>query len=150
MAAPTNTPEKVIREFLVNDADVAARVGTKIRPQQADQADGLPPFLVYTRAGGDKTHHLLASSGLATTTIRLRGFETTANGQQIFREECRLALDGRRPGEVTISGNALDVRSIRMTSERDEFQDPTDDSDDGIYGFSQDYDVVHKELIPTF
>lgn len=147
--AQTNSPEAVFVSFLDGDADVVTRFGTRIRPLRADQGDTMP-FLAYERIGSDKTHHMTASSGLGFCTMRLRGFATTAIVLQQMREECRLALDGRRPGSVTIDGNALNVRSIRLTEDRDEFQDPTDDSDDGIYGFAQDYDLVHVEEIPSF
>lgn len=143
-------PLRAIIQLLKDDADVFAQTSTRIRTGQAaagDRAAG--DYVVLNQISAEHYETMVQSSGMAQVLIQLNGYNATGKSSVVdLMEKVRLALQKRTPGNVTVNGDTVDVRSISLQGERDADEDPVDGSDQRIYGFSQDWKVAFFETIP--
>ncbi len=131
------------RKLLVDDATVAALVGTKIRAQKASQRDSRP-YMVYYVVSGVRSGHLTGSSLVNRAMVQINGYADTEQESADMVDAVRKELDGRIRTTVTLGGDSL-VVSIFLKDERDRLVQSLDGSDDGIYGFQLDFLVLHQE-----
>lgn len=131
------------RKLLIDDAAVAAILGTRIRPLRANQKDARP-YCVYRTISGRRLGHLEGTSLVNRVIIQIDGYCDTEQESVDLVKAIRSELDGRIRTNVTLSGNNLIV-SIYLRDERDLPVVTDDGSDDGIYGFQLDFLVLHQE-----
>ncbi len=145
-------PERAIRQILSDDADVLAIVAERIRPEKAaakDRAAGA--YIVYREVSTTSFEHAEGASGMGQALIQIDGFSRDHNVVIDLREKVRLALHTQRaasPANVTVGGDTIYVHSLSAQGQRSIGADPQDGSDEGIFGFSQDWLISFAETAP--
>lgn len=145
-------PERAIRKILLDDADVLALTSTRIRPEKAaagDRAAG--PYLVYRDVTSSSFEHSEGASGMGEALIQIDGFDRDHTALLGLREKVRLALHTQRaacPATITVGADTIYVHTLSLQGSRSIGSDPADGSDEGIFGFSQDWLIIFAETAP--
>lgn len=146
------TAESAIFNLLKDNVRVAAKLTeageTRVFPQFAPQ-DAKTPYIVYSRVSGSHQNHMLLPSGLAAATVQIDVISGSYAEMREVAELVRLALDGFR-GVVTGIAGALEIPRIFLTDERDQLSNPSGGRETGRHWHSMDFEVWHKEEVPTF
>lgn len=145
-------PERATRQILLDDADVFALTGARIRPEKAaagDRAAGA--YIVYRDISSSSFEHSEGASGMAQALMQIDGYSRDHDEMIDLREKVRLAFHTQRaasPANVTVSGNTIYVHSLSLGGQRSIGSDPADGSDEGMFGFSQDWLISFAETAP--
>jgi len=134
-------PEEALRRAMLDESTITDLVSERIYPAQGKFKDTYP-LILYTRIGSIyfDTMEGLAHDGLAVVSLQLdiygKGYATAKEVAARVRDYLHTFS-----GTITAGEYYLTVRSIRMTVERDGFDNPTDGRTDGIYRVIQEYDL---------
>ncbi len=145
-------PERAIRKILRDDAAVLALVAERIRPEKAAAGDRTAgAYIVYRDISTSSYEHSEGASGMAQALIQIDGYSRDWDVMIDLREKVRLALHTQRaacPATITVGGDTLYVHSLSAQGQRSIGVDPSDGSDEGIFGFSQDWLISVAESAP--
>lgn len=136
-----------IIDELENDAGVAAIVSDRISANQANQGAALP-YIVVDRIGNDHFHNATSASGMASPTFQVTCWETEQGKNETLATAVREALDGFK-GTMGSGGDTANVRTCWLGSEVD-LQDDRKGNKFSAHGTAMDFDIMHKETVPTF
>lgn len=140
--------EAAIRQELVDNADVAALVATRVYPQIAAQG-AAKPYLVYTRISTDRPRHLLSAAGIYSARIQIDAYGSTYSQAKTLADKTRLCLDGLEHETIGSGGTTAYVRSVMLDGEYDGFDNPNDGGQLGTHRVIQDFIVWAAETVPT-
>lgn len=148
----TNADETSIRAAVFNrlasDPAVQAIAGNPARIYPIKMAqEHQRPGIVYRRVLRPEghAHYLKGSAGHAMAMFRLDCLADKYSDADTLAEAVRQSLDGFGPG--TIAG--VDVRSVAIHDECDDFDDPLDGGDSGVYVITLLYSIQYSESIPA-
>lgn len=136
-----------LQNYLASQPAITALVGTtppRICPVKLPQGTARPAVL-YRRVTGGHAERLTGSAGHALGRFRLDAAGDTYAAADALAEVIRAAMQGFGPG--TMAG--ADVRAVILDDEQDEFDDPIDGGDTGIFYVSIFYLIRYSESIPT-
>jgi hypothetical protein len=138
---PLKSPEAVIRNALVADADVAAIVGTRVFPVLAPASADVP-FATYRRSGVQRSHTLQGPMGHPTVILTLDLYAETYEAVRELADRCREVLDGFGTG-VTES---IVVNNVSLDNESDGFVQLAGGDTPPVYSVSQTYSILWQEI----
>ena len=131
---------------LSGTAAITAIVGTspkRIYPVFLPQ--GRPhPALIYKRIDGGHDHNLKGSAGHATGKFQIDALSDSYEGADTLAEAVRQAMDG-----FGGTFGSTDVRSVKLDDEEDDYVEPFDASDEGVFVITLTYSILYAESIPT-
>ena len=142
--------------YLSTNAGITALVGSnpaRISPVKLPQGVARPA-IVYRRmpAKGSQSpedeghaHDLLGSAGYAAALFKIDCLADTYGAADQLAEAVRDALDGLN--QVTYAG--VKVLSAIIDDELDDFDEPIDGGDSGVYVVSTLYRIVYDEAVPS-
>ena len=143
---------RAVLHRLIDDADVFALTGARIRPHKAEAGDrAAGAYIVYQDISSSSFEHSEGASGMAQSLIQIDGFSRDPDVVTDLREKVRLALHTQRaasPADVTVGGDTIYVHSLSLSGYRSIGSDPADGSDESIFGFSQDWLITFAETAP--
>lgn len=130
--------------FLKSKLAITALTGQRITPVKRNQKLGLPA-ITSRRGGGGHQHTLSGGSGRAQPIMVVECYaesydEAVNLGAIVFRE-----LVGFR-GPI---GEGTHVTSVVSVDDFDQYEEPVDGSDAGVFIREQHYMVQYREAIPT-
>jgi hypothetical protein len=131
-----------LREKLLTDAEIASIVGTRIYPLLASQPAN-KTYITLQEISVDPERCLSGISGVAQTGIQLDIWSTLYSEIETLRTAIRRVVDGltnENLGEVN-------VRSIRVDSQFDDYEKPSDGSDNTIFRKSMDIYIWHEDTL---
>jgi len=135
--------------YLKTKPSVTTIAGNRIYPMVLPQKE-TRPSLVYQVISRTGNHHLGGAAGLPITrmqiTANVTGFQTDRTAADLsdsLADGVRLAMDGFRGfwGNVEVTG-------CEKENEVDDFEEPIDASDQGVFRVVQVYLIFHREQIP--
>ncbi len=145
-------PERAIRKILRDDFGVQALTAERIRPEKAAAGDRTAgAYIIYRDVSSSSFEHSEGASGMAQALIQIDGFSRDHAEMIDLREKVRLALHTQRaasPATITIGADTIYVHSVSQSGQRSIGSDPADGSDEGIFGFSQDWLISFAETAP--
>ena len=118
-------------------------VSNRIWPDAAkrtdDEATPTLPYIVHRVSSRDRNYHLTGAPALQDVFVELTIYAANSVSRQAVKDAVESAFDAL-PGTV---GN-WNVRSSRLRSEVDDYLDPEDDSEEGVFVSVRDYQIVFK------
>jgi hypothetical protein len=125
---------------LSSDVLLADLVGTQIYPQKIPQR-GATPAVVWTLSGVERDHDLDGPTGLATATVGLEAVDEDALITDRVATRLREIFDGFK-GTL---GGLVDVVSTTHEDEGDDYNEPVDASEDGMFRVALNYTFMFHE-----
>lgn len=117
---PALKPEIAIRKILVDDASIAAVVGTRVYCGFAPQSSAMP-YIIIRRGATDVDHYMGGKSGLKTVDVDIwiigEGYESLTDLGELI--EAELYTAGHRQ-TVTISAKSITFARLFMQDQSDE------------------------------
>lgn len=131
-----------LRDYLLDDATIAAAVGQRVVPVRIPQGV-TQPTIVYNRISGNSDYHSQGSSGLVTTRIQIDAWAKTHNEAVRVADLVKDRIGGLRGtvdfGSVSPADDIV-IHGVFHESEREDFDDGVD-----MYRMSRDYTVWYAE-----
>jgi hypothetical protein len=131
-----------LRAYLLDDAAIAAIVGTRIYPIVLPQGQ-VQTSIVYTRISGFGDNHMLGPSGLSRPRIQIDCWSQSADTAAQLANLVKERVDGFRGswlwGEDS-PAEAIVVQGVFFEGERENYDDAA-----GLYRVSRDYFIWHAE-----
>lgn len=133
-----------INAHLAAATAVTAIVNDRIYPVALPQ-DRPRPAITFSREKSGHDHNLKKASGTSLATIRVNSWGDKYKDAAALSEAVRVAMQG-------FSGTADGVKIDCMTlmDDYDEFVQPQDGSDKGIFAVVFEFHIRYQESIPTF
>jgi len=135
--------KEAIYNLLTSDATVSSLVSTRVYPEIAPTSSSFPR-ITYTKISNEHERHLTGESGVAHPTIQIDCWARTALEAETLGEAVRKCLT-RYSGTTS----EVNIRDIFLEAERDDFEQPDDNSQIGVYRVSFDFVVWHVEDLPN-
>ncbi len=132
-----------IYDYLVNNAGVAALVGTRIYPS-VSPTSAMMPRITYQLISANHSECVGGSAGLCEYKIQLSAWGYSDLSTDATAEAIRQALQGYSG----TTGGVL-IYSALMDSEITNIEDPQDGSEKFIYVRHCSYSIQAQESIPT-
>ena len=139
------TPERAVREILIADADVAGLIGRRIYAQQPPQG-AEQPYIVYTRISTTRFPHMGGPTVDVQLRLQLDLYAADPTAARELAKAVRLALDGYSV-RVTVTEGYLDISSITLEGDSDNWAPPLDGGELGQDSVTHDYLVWCDEVI---
>jgi hypothetical protein len=102
------------------------------------------PYAVYSRASVERKPKASGSTGFCVTVIRITSFAQQYDDACNLADQFRIVLDGKIG---TVGAETID--SCRLIDERDNIDPVEFAQNDAPHFVSQDYQIMHRESIPT-
>lgn len=135
--------EKDIRTHLVANGGLNALVSARVYQDRSKR--GAPrPYLVYTVASANPTHHSLAEADLGEINVRIGCFADEPAQRNTLVEAVRNALSGYS-GPL---GDTLKATAI-YNGRRDEDQPLPEDPDRSVFAGLLDFDIFYSQAAPV-
>lgn len=132
--------------YLSANAGVQAIVGSPARVFPVKLPQGIArPALVYRRTTGDHAHYLSGSAGHAKPLFEFVCLADTYADADALAEAVRQACDGAT--NQTVAG--VTIKNIVVADEQDDFEEPIDGGDTGVYSIHLFYRVTYSESVPS-
>lgn len=141
------TLEQAIYDYLQTQTGVTDAVGTRVYPLVSPQT-AIYPHITFQRIAVPHVHHMASASGIVLQC--LVQFDCWAHDSVTCRtvsEALRAAFDGRLSFLMGGTGGVT-VSSIQLADEDDDYEAPTDDSDQGIFRTRMDFRFTYRESVP--
>jgi len=131
-----------LRAYLLDDAAIAAIVGSRVHPLVLPQGD-TGPSIVYSRISAVGDHHMSAASGLVQTRLQLDCWAASLDNAAALADLVKQRLDGFSGtmlwGEDS-PAEAIVVQGIFFDGEREDF-----DNAAKLHRVSRDYLIWYEE-----
>jgi len=134
------SPEAAVRSALVDNATVAAIIGTRIYPVIAP-ASAAAPFATYRRSAVQRSQSLSGPTGVTTVILSLDLYAESYQAVRELADVCRVALDGY--GGVT--ADSVLVNNVSLDNEADGFAQLAGGEAPPLYSVSQTYSILWQE-----
>lgn len=142
-------PGGAMRKLFTDDATgVYSIVGYKMYPTVAPQNAALP-FGVYRTVDTTHEEQLINMSGIARARIQWDWFDDDPEVVASIMDAARLAAARILNRVITIGDAELDIKSIKLENDYEEFEPIIDASGKPIFNGKQDFFVWFAETIPT-
>ncbi|KKM71084.1 hypothetical protein LCGC14_1434230 [marine sediment metagenome] len=128
-------------KHLVDDAAVAALVGSRVYPAKLPQNVVLPS-LSYLQLGSERSAHTGGSSGLVSATIQISCWASTYLESKSLAEAVRLSLE-TFVGELGGGGGRTNVQGAFISNESEFFESTVK-----AYRTDLDFEIWHTETRP--
>lgn len=134
-------PEEALRRKMLSTSAITDLVIDRIYPSQGKFKDTYP-LVLYARIDSVYFDVLagIADKNLAHCSIQLdifgKGYEAAKAVAKVIRKTINTFA-----GTITAGADSLKITRIRLTEDRDGFDNPTDGRPDGIYRVIQEYDI---------
>jgi len=139
-------PEQAFIAFLKASVPLNTATGGRMFPVTATMNQRMP-FLIYNRTATDRPEHLLGDSGLLFLGIQVDVFARSYHEAKTVAELLRNRVSGYI-GPITFESETRQC-DMHIGGERDEYIQPTDASDTGVFRVSLDVDMSINEPFPT-
>ena len=130
------TAGRAIREILIADTGVSTLIGRRIYAQHAPQGAVLP-YIVATRVSATRFPHMGGAWGQLQVRIQLDFSAADSTAARALAEAVRFALDGYSD-TVTVADGHLDISSITLDGDADDWSPPTGGDELGEDGVTHD------------
>lgn len=142
-------PGGAMRKLFVDDTTgVYSIVGYKIYPSAASQkAD--PPYGVYRTVDTTHEEHLSNMSGIARARIQWDWFARDPEVVASIMQATKLAAARITNRVITIGSTSINIKSIKLEMDYEDFEPVQDASGKPIFRGIQDFYVWFNEEIPT-
>lgn len=137
------TIHAAVYSILTADTGVTDLVSTRIYPIIAPESASMP-YITVQRIDSQHEHFMLGSSGMTRQRVQIDCWSDSMLSASNVAEAVRESLDSYR-GTV----GSLDIRRASLESEDDEYEPPSDDSEDGAFRVSLDFVIWHRESAPN-
>ncbi len=131
--------------YLNADAGLTALVADRIFPDSAPTSAALP-YITFERTGSEHVRSFKSASGLAHARIAFDVWAATSVSRENVTEALREAVDSFQAG----TWGSLSVRLSTLEDESDDFVQPSDASQEGVFRTRHIVRVTYNESIPTF
>ena len=133
-----------LKTHLEAQTGITNLVSTRIFGIKRPQKNRTLPAITYERLSGGHDHTLSSAAGSAMPRFRIHCWATTYVGADTLAEAVRNEMQG-------FSGamGSTTTHSVILEDESDEYEDPEDASDQGVYGIALDYLIRYVESLPT-
>lgn len=128
-----------LREFLLDDSDIAAIVLTRVYPIKIPQAVNLAS-IVYTKISGQGSYHMQGPSGLARPRYQIDAWAPSVDGATTLANLIKDRIDGYS-GVMGSGGNAVTVQGAFCVDERESWDEIVK-----LYNVGRDYFIWNEEL----
>lgn len=135
---------KAIRLRLLNDSNVTDLISTRLYPRRIPQGVD-NPCAKYQMISALRDGALDGGTGLVTATIQIDIFADTHLEAETISEKIREALQGYRGTESTV-----EILSCTLITSRELLGAAVDASDDHDYRVILEFEITHRETIPSF
>ena len=139
-----------LRKLILDDQFLRDKLGQdRVHLNQA-APKGLFPRIVYQAISTDHTHHMTGPSGLVSALYQfsIMVVNDSETGYAIA-DAVRQVLD-KFSGDVTgLPGGVVAIDEIHIENQLDDFEPPSDNSENVIHIIRQDYSVWYREPIPA-
>ena len=130
------------RAYLLDDAGIAAVVGTRVYPIRLPQGQ-ISPSIIYTRISGFGDNHMLGPSGLSRPRLQVDCWAQSADTASTLANLVKERIDGFRGtwlwGEDSPE-EGIAVQGVFFENEREDYDDAVQ-----LYRVSRDYFVWYSE-----
>lgn len=113
--------ETGLRTHLINNAAVAALVGSRVYPMRLPQGFVLPA-ISYQRISGPRQYDSVGATGRVHSRFQVNCWAETYAGARDLANKVRLALNDHRG----VLGDKSNVGSIELVADRDDFETSTE------------------------
>lgn len=137
---PLKSPEAVLRNALVANAQVATVMGTRVFPVLAPSTAALP-FATYRRAGVLRQHSLSGPIGVPQVSMALDIYAETYEAVRDLADKCRAVLDG-----YGATLNNTEVKHVSLDNEVDGFVQLSGGELPPVYSVTQTYSILWQEI----
>lgn len=139
--------QAAIASHLLHDSGVALLVGTQVyrtfAPQRATY-----PYITYQKVTERRARHMTATAGLVESGIQMDCWSTDSNEVLSVADAIRDSLDHLNHTTIGMAPNTATVKAAFLESSVDDFEEPTDASNLGIFRVIQTWEIWHTETIP--
>lgn len=126
-------------------AGITALCSTRIYPVALPQ-DAARPAMTYQRMSGSPHDHTITkASGTSLAKFRLMYWGNTHKAALSLAEAGRQAMQGF---SGVVGGTS--INAVVLIDDYDDFMQPQDGSEKGIFAVVHDYHIRYAESIPTF
>ena len=132
-----------LRQHLLAQTTVTDLVGQRIYPIIAPQTGELP-CIAYRKIEGGHEHLVTGSAGHARPTFTLTVWALDPDTVDDIAEALRLVLQG-----ANATWGAYQVTGLTLDGDSDEWVDPNDGEDNGVYGCTLRISFRHAEPAPA-
>jgi hypothetical protein len=140
MPATLKSPEAVLRNALVANADVQALISGRIYPLRYVGGPAIQfPLLIWRRARILRTPTLTGPGGMPRVTMELYAYATDYFTARDLADKCRRVLDG-----YAGSLENVEVRQATLEDESDDIVEQ-EGAEVPIYSVRQQYDIFWVE-----
>lgn len=115
------SPERHIYLHLITTPSVARMIGFDVYPIAVPKMGASMPFIVYRRANIMREPSLVGPEFTPMVNLQIACWALNYNSARELADEARLALDGHTGTKAGVT-----IQDMRLTSEVDDFLDPTD------------------------
>lgn len=130
--------EHALRSLLINDSEITEYVGERIYYVQAVQ-EVQPPYIVITKVSAPRVHSHDGYSNLANPRIQFSVLTETYHEAKLIARAIQRILQGYRGVSEDVH-----IQMCLYMNEVDMFEEQS-----GLYHVAVDYEIFHREMIPT-
>lgn len=144
-----NTILTAVRDFLESKQLIRQLSFGKIFYGRAKQGI-TKPYVLINRVAANRVYTLLNEANATTVVVQVDVFHNDPNEMEKLAEEIRLAMSGTQNvfwGNPDAGGKY--VFSAKILREDQAEDRPQDGSERWVYNLSRDYDITHREPVPT-
>lgn len=138
-----------VRDFLESKSAIRQLSFGKIFYDRAPEVIA-KPYILITVVAVNRFYTLLNEADAASIVVQVDVWHTDTNEMEKLAEAIRLAMSGTQNvfwGNPDAGGRY--VFSAKILREDVNADRPQDGSDRWVYNFSRDYDITHREPVPT-
>lgn len=139
--------ESALRAHLIANAGVTAIVGSRVYMKHAPTT-ATYPYIVMHKIGKRPSRHSLAACGLCDHSFQLDCWAQTDKAAKDLADEIRDGLDHYQ-GTLGSGGETIYAHVVRYINDYDDFDNPSDASEQGEYRTIVELRIWHAETVPS-
>lgn len=138
---------QALKSHLLNDSDVALIVEDRVFRTIAPRGAALPR-ITFQRIDDTRERHMTAVSGHLSTDFDLKCWAATENEAIELADAVRRSLDHKHHTTIGLAPFGETISAAFLEDSFDDYEAPSDASDDGIHVVVQSWTIWHTETIP--
>jgi len=139
--------EDILRSRLIGASAVVAYVGARMYPGVAPKGAGFPN-ITFNRVSSEHHRHLQGAAGLVQVHIQVDMWGDSYLETIGLADAVRHVLDGYR-GVVTVGDESVAVLQCSLVEDYTGITGGLDNSARGLFRATHEYEIGHRELVPT-
>ncbi len=144
--------QAAISSHLRHDSRVAWLVGERVfrtfAPQRFKGAVTPYPYITYQKVTELRERHFTAAAGLVSAGIQIDCWSKDSNEVLEVADAIRRSLDGLNHKVIGRAPDNATIKAAFLTSSVDDFEEPTEADNRGIFRVIMTWDIWHTETIP--